>query len=777
MSDTQSTFKGRREDQRLVTGQGRYTNDWNLEHQVYAAFRRSDRAHAAIKAVDTSAAARSPGVLAVLCGRDVADAGFATVPPISPPPGRGGQGILAPARPVLARDRVRFVGEEVAVVAAETQAAARDAVDLIEVEYEDLPVLIGFEKAMAPGAVAIHDNIPGNICFDFEYGDEQKTADAFARAHGVVTLSAESPRVAPTPLEVRGALVAHDAASDSFDVWAANQGGPAFGHDLAIMAGVPDERVRVRMLDVGGAFGARTAPFPEYPVLLYLAKTLKRPVKWLSTRSEDFLTDNHGRAISLFGELAYDKRGKFLALRTNWLCDSGAYLAPAGVLTNSLNGRFIGAGVYQVEALYGRHRQVITNTSPTNAYRGAGRPEANYIVERLVDEAAAKLNIDPLELRRRNLIRKDQMPYTTLTGTNFDSGDFLGAAAKARELSEWGSFRMRRRQSQREGKLRGIGCGMFIEASGGGGVKKDEVAVLFERDGTIVLHNVAGPSGQGHETVFPEMISRWLGVPVEKVISKSGDPDGPKLQGNAAIGSRSGMLQGSAFKVAADIVIEKAKKLAADALEANADDIEFANGVFTVAGTDRSVSMTQVIERGAAKTPCPLDTIAERPISQAFPSGAHVAEVEIDMATGAVEIVRYTAVDDVGNVLNHTLAHGQLVGGIVQGAGQVFGEHCQYDVNDGQMITGSFMDYCMPRADLLPGVTAHDHVVPSPNNPLGAKGVGEAGTAGALPACMNAVMDALRSVGVTHFDMPATPARIWSAIAAAKAQAASRSAS
>jgi carbon-monoxide dehydrogenase large subunit len=772
MSDTQSTYKGRREDQRLVTGQGRYTNDWNLENQVYAAFRRSDRAHALIKAIDTSAAASSPGVLAVLSGRDVADAGFASLPPISPMPGRGGQGILAPQRPVLARDRVRFVGEEVAVVVAKTPAAAHDAVDLIEIDYEDLPVLIGFDKAMAPGAVSIHDNIPGNICFDFEYGDEQKTAEAFARAHGVVALSAESPRVAPTPLEVRSALVAYDAASDSFDVWAPNQGGPAFGRDLAVMTGLPEDRIRVRMLDVGGAFGARTAPFPEYPVLLHLAKKLGRPVKWLSTRSDDFLTDNHGRAISLHGELAYDKRGKFLALRTNWLCDSGAYLAPAGVLTNSMNGRFIGAGVYNVEALYGRHRQVITNTSPTNAYRGAGRPEANYIVERLVDEVAVKLDIDPLELRRRNLIKKDQMPYTTLTGTNFDSGDFLGMAAKARELSEWDSFRMRRRQSQREGKLRGLGCGMFIEASGGGGIKKDEVAVLFEGDGTIVLHNVAGPSGQGHETVFPEMIARWLGVPVENVISKSGDPDGPKLQGNAAVGSRSGMLQGSAFKAAADIVIEKGKRLAADILEANADDIEFANGTFTVAGTDRSVSMTQVIERGAAKTPNLLDTIAERPISQAFPSGAHVAEVEIDMATGAVDIVRYTAVDDVGNVLNHTLAHGQLVGGIVQGAGQVFGEHCQYDVNDGQMITGSFMDYCMPRAHLLPGVTAHNHVVPSPNNPLGAKGVGEAGTTGALPACMNAVMDALRTVGVTHFDMPATPARIWSAIAAAKARAA-----
>jgi carbon-monoxide dehydrogenase large subunit len=771
MSDTNSNYKGRREDQRFLTGQGRYANDWGLERQAHAAFRRSDRAHAVIKAIDTSAAERSPGVLAVLTGRDVADAGFATVPPISPPPGRGGQGILVPERPVLARDRVRFVGEEVAVVVAETQAAARDAVDLIEIDYEDLPVLIGVKQAIANGAIAIHDNIPGNVCFDFEYGDEQKTAEVFARAHGVVTLSAESPRVAPTPLEVRGTLVSYDAATDSFDIYCANQGGPAFRDELAIMAGVAPDRLRVRMLDVGGAFGARTSPFPEYPVLLHLAKMLGRPVKWLSTRSEDFLTDNHGRAVSLRGDLAYDKRGRFLALRTNWLCDSGAYLAAAGILTNSINGKFIGASVYQVEAIYGRHRQVITNTAPTNAYRGAGRPEANYIVERLVDEVATKLKLDALALRRRNLIKKEQMPYRTLTGANFDSGDFPGVIEKARQLSDWDGLRVRRRQSRKEGKLRGIGCGMFIEPSGGG-IKKDEVAVLFGRDGSIVLHNVAGPSGQGHETIFPELIARWLGVPVERVICKSGDPDGPHLLGNPSIGSRSGMLQGSAFKVAADIVIEKAKRLAADALEANAEDLEFENGVFTIAGTDRSMAMTQVVARHSSQTPHPLDTIAERPISQAFPSGAHVVEVEIDPDTGAVAVVRYTAVDDIGNVLNQTLADGQLVGGIMQGAGQVFGEYCRYDESDGQLITGSFMDYCMPRAHLLPNVTTVNHTVPSPNNPLGAKGVGEAGTTGALPACMNAVLDALRMAGVEHFDMPATPARIWSAIAAAKMRAA-----
>ncbi len=768
MSDN-AIFKGRREDQRFITGQGRYSNDWNLPGQVHAAFRRSDRAHGIIKSIDTSAAQAVPGVLAVLTGRDVADAGFATLPPIQPPPGRGGQSVLVPQRPHLAADRVRFAGEEVAVVVAETANAARDAADMIEVDYEDLPVLIGFENAMAKDAVAIHDNIPGNICFDFDYGDEKKTADAIAGAAGVVTLTAESPRVAPTPLEVRGALVAYDAASGSFDVYCANQGAPSFAHDLAIMAGVPVERLRVHMIDVGGAFGARTAPFPEYPAMLYLAKKLNRPVKWLSTRSEDFLTDNHGRAVSLRGELAYDEKGKFLALRTEWLCDSGAYLAPAGVLTNSLNGKVIGAGAYAIEAVYGRHRQVITNTSPTNAYRGAGRPEANYIVERLVDEVAAKLGMDPLELRRRNVIRKAQFPYATPTGARFDSADFPGLIAAAKEQADWKGFAARKRHSRKAGKLRGIGCGLFIEPSGGGGVKMDEVAVLFQNDGTIVIHNVAGPSGQGHETVFPELVGRWLGVPAERIMNHSGDPNGPKLSGAPSIGSRSGMTQGSAFKVATDVVIEKAKKLAADALEAPPEDIEFLNGVFTIAGTDRAMKMTEVIERHASDNPHPLDTIAERPVSMAFPSGAHVVEVEIDADAGDVDVVRYTAVDDVGSILNKTIANGQLVGGIMQGAGHVFGKHCAYDPNNGQLITGSFMDYCMPRAHLLPFINAIDHHVPSPNNPLGAKGVGEAGTTGAMPACMNAVMNALRSVGVTHFDIPATPARVWEAIAAAKA--------
>ena len=768
MSTTNSAFKGRREDARLVTGMGRYTDDWRLGGQTHAVFRRSDRAHATIKHIDVAAARQSPGVLLVLTADDVRDAGFATLPPLQPPPGRGGQKIKMPERPMLASGRVRFVGDQIAVVVAETAAAARDAAELIEIDFEDIPAVVSLGQALTADATVIHDNIPGNVCFEFEYGDEAKTAALIAQAHGSVTLRVDSPRVAPTPMEVRGALVTYDAASESYDVYTPNQGNSALRDGLTKMAGVAPDKIRVHMVDVGGAFGARTAPFPEYPVLMFAARTLQRPVKWLSTRTDDFLTDNHGRAITLTGTLAYDQNGRFLALRTEWLCDSGAYLAEAGVLTNSVNGLAIGASVYQVDGLYGRHRQVMTNTAPTNAYRGAGRPEANLIVERLIDEAAAKLDIDPMKLRARNLIRKNQLPYRTPTGIQFDSGDFPGLLDKVKERADWARFNVRRRQSRKAGKLRGIGCAMFIEPSGGGHAKQDEVAAFFKPDGSLVLHNVAGPSGQGHETVFPELMAGWLGIPSERITSLGGDPGGPQLHGNPSIGSRSIMSQGSAFKIASEVIIEKAKRLAADMLEANAGDLGFGDGVFTIAGTDRSVTMTQVIERHGQDKPHPLDTLAAHDIMRAFPSGAHVVEVEIAVDTGAVEVVGYTAVDDIGNTINPTLANGQLYGGITQGAAQVFGERCHYDEGNGQLVTSSFMDYFMPRADLLPTPSLGSHDVPSPSNPLGAKGVGEAGTTGALAACMNAVMNALRTGGVAQFDMPATPARVWSALQDAK---------
>jgi carbon-monoxide dehydrogenase large subunit len=757
-------FSGRREDHRLLTGRGRYTNDQNLPGQLHAVFRRSDRAHARLRSIDKTAAKRAPGVVAVITGADLPADAFHDLPPIVPFPGRGGQRVQVPHRPILARDCVRFVGEELAVVIAETRAAAIDAAEQIDVQYDDLPVVVGFDAALAPSAPDVHDNVPGNVCFDFEYGDEARAQELLALSDHVVRVTLDSPRVAPTPMEPRGFLTAYDAATDSFDVYSSNQGGPALRDGLATMLGIPADRIRVQMVDVGGAFGARSFAFPEYPLLMHAAKMLRRPIKWLGSRTEDFLTDNHGRAVTLSGELGFDRSGRFRALRTEWLCDSGAYLSVAGVLTNSLNGMTIGAGVYDVQAIYGRHRQIITNTAPTNAYRGAGRPEANYIVERLVDEAAAVLGMDPLELRQRNVIRAEQMPYRTFTGAVYDSGDFSGLIDTVRQESDWAGFATRKAEAARHGRCRGTGCAVFVEPSGGGVAPKDEVAVRFGPEGSVIVYTVAGSSGQGHETVFPEIMATVLGIDADRIVLRAGDPSGPMLIGNPAIGSRSGMSQGSVCKLAAETVVEKGYDLAAGMLEASTADLEFRDGHYVIKGTDRSVSLIAVIEQYASADPHPLDTTAELPISRAFPNGAHVVEIELDPETGAIEIDRYTTVDDIGHVINHVLADGQIMGGIAQSAGQVFGERCHYDPDDGQLLTASFMDYVMPRAELVQGLRLFSHAQPTAMNLLGAKGAGETGTTGALPACANAVFNALRSLGAAQFDIPATSYRVWSAL-------------
>jgi len=755
---------GRREDPRLLTGKGRYSADWNLPGQLYAAFRRADRAHAVIRRIDKSAAEKSPGVVAVMSGGDVTDAPLRTIPPMMPFPGRGGAKILVPDRPLLARDRVRYVGEEVAMVVAATAAQAADAAELIAIDYEDLQPVIGFDAALAAGTTAIHPSIPGNVCFDIDYGDEARAEAAMARADRIVRVALESPRIAPSPMEPRAVLASYEAASGKYEIRCGNQGGPAMRDALAAMLGVPVAAMRVHMVDVGGAFGSRTQPFPENALLLYAARRLGRPVKWISTRSEDFVTDFHGRGIRVSGELGLDKSGKFLAFRTEWLCDSGAYLSSAGAMTNTSNGMSISSGVYEVEAFYARHRQVITNTAPTSAFRGAGRPEAALIIERLVDEGAAALGIDPFELRRKNLIAKDKFPYKTHTNIVFDSADFGALVDRAESESGWRDFAARRAAAERRGKLRGIGCAVFIEPSGGGGAPKDQVAILFDAKGIARLYLTATASGQGYETVFPDLVGGITGLDPERIAVCASDPDGPVLMGAAAIGSRTGMTAGSGFKLASEEVVKKGLALAAEALEASPLDVEFRDGRYVVQGTDRAITLAQIVLRHAGGATHPLDTIAEVPAARAFPSGAHVAEVEIDAETGAAEVVAYTAVDDVGNLLNHQIAEGQLHGGIVHSAGHVFGEDCHYDAESGQMLAGSFTDYIMPRADLLRGLRAVDCGVPSPNNALGAKGAGESGAVGALPTCMNAVIDALRRAGVDQFDMPATPHRLWEAL-------------
>jgi carbon-monoxide dehydrogenase large subunit len=756
-------FRGRREDERLITGRGRYVADLNVTGQLYAAFKRSDRPHAIIRKISAHDARQAPGVVAVVVASDIAGTGLVGRPPHLPFPGRGGSKLIAPGQPLLATERVRYVGECVVMVVAESRDAALDAVESVDVEYEDLPPVIGVHAALA-GATIIHPELPGNICFDFEYGDEQETARLLASATHRVQLSMESPRVAPTPMELRGALARYDRAVGRYEIACANQGTSVVRESLASMMGEPADKIRVDPVDVGGAFGARGAAFAEYPLMLHMAKQLGRPIKWVSTRTEDFMTDTHGRAVTLEGELGFDSKGRFLALRTNWICDTGAYVSASGALTNSVNGRTIGAGVYQVKALYGRHRQVMTNTSSTGAYRGAGRPDAVYLVERLVDEAATVLGMDRLSVRERNVIRANQIPYKNRTGVTIDSGDFGQLIRSVRELGNWDSFRKRRAKAVRRGALRGIGCAVFLEPSGGGRYPKDEIAITFTRDCRIELFAVAGSSGQGHETVFPELVARTLGIDTQLVSLRAGDPDGPSLVGNAAFGSRTAFAQGSACLLGARQAIEKGAQFAADMLEVSSTDVEFRDGRYKIKGTDRGVTFIQVMHCCATFDPNPLDLVAETPIAFAFPSGAHVAEIEIDRATGAVQVVGYAAVDDVGTVLNSTLAAGQLHGGIMQGAGQVFGEHCVYDRDTGQLLTASFMDYFIPRADLLSDIKTVDCPTSSPTNLLGAKGAGEAGTTGALAACMSAVMDALRSAGVTQFDMPATPARLWEAI-------------
>lgn len=786
-------FTGRREDRRLITGTGRYTADVNLPGQLHAAFVRADRASALILSVDTSAARAAPGVVAVYTGADLPADQFKTPATLVSYPGVGGMAVALPPRLPFARERVRYIGEEVALVIAHSALAAQDAAALVEIDYQDLPAITHADAAIAPGAALVHATVPGNLAFDYEYGNHAATAAAFTSAQHVVRLTLQSQRVAPCPMEPRACLVAWHADT-GFDLHVPNQGQVPMRGGLCQVMGLSPAAVRIHAQDVGGGFGARSAAYLEYPILMWAARALQTPVKWTGTREEQLMTESHGRAINIDAELALDGDGRFRAFRMHWLCDQGAYLTPAGPLINTLNGSLTIGGAYAVTAGYGRHRCVLTNTCPTTAYRGAGRPDMAYAVERLVDEAAAQLGLDRLAIRRKNAIAKDAMPFKNAAGATYDSADFAGLLDQAETHADWAGFAARRTQSAADGKLRGLGLAMFLEPSGGGNAPKDQVALRFgsrtvdHADGLesigsssaghaaaggaplITLHTQSQNHGQGHETVYPEIVAYALGIDPLGVSLSSNDPVSATLVGNGVTGSRSTQQIGSALKLGALEVIKKGIPLAAQRLEAAPGDIEFIDGAYRVKGTDVRLTMSALLTALAAEprgsAPHPLDTDAEAPLSRAFPSGVHVAEVEIDPDTGATKVCSYVAVDDCGTVINHTLVEGQIHGGVAQGAGQVFGEHGVYDRDSGQWLTGSFMDYYLPRAGLLPKVAAIEHAVPSPTNFLGAKGTGEAGTTGALPTLMNALMDAMRPLGVNHFDMPATPARVWQVLRA-----------
>ncbi len=761
-------FTGRREDQRLITGQGRFTGDWDLPGQLHAHFLRADRAHAEIVSLDVAAARAAPGVRLVLTGADVRKAGFKEAPPLVRYPGRGGMKMLEPHRDALAVGRVRHVGQEVALVVADSPAAAQDAAEKIAIEYRELAVIVDAEAALAPGAPQLYEAIPGNLAFDFEYGDAAKAEAALAGAAHVTRVALDSQRLAGNPMEPKSCLAAYDASTGTFDLYAPSQGMTLILGALSAILGHPAEKIRLHARDVGGGFGVRSAAYPEYGTVMLAAKTLGGPVKWTGTRAETFVSDHHGRAARLRGELALDRDGRFLALRLDWLVNAGAYLSHAGPLVNTLLPGFHACNLYRIPALYGRHRLALTNTTPTTAYRGAGRPNVAYLAERLVEEAARELGVDRIELRRRNLLRMDEFPYQTpLPMAKYDSGDPHGHVDMVLEKSDWQGFERRRAEAKARGRLRGIGCAVFVEPAGAGGSPKEEAEIRFGSSGNAELFTVSGSSGQGHETVYPEVAAEILGIDAEKITLRASDPDGPPLIGDGTIGSRSMMAQGGAVAMAVRAAVRKGTELAAKALEVAATDVEFSDGAYRVKGTDLTMRFEEVVRRFAGPSPHPLDARGDLPQPRSFPGGAHVAEVEIDPETGEVKLLAYTAVDDCGRIVNHTLLDGQLHGGIVQGIGQALGEHALYDPATGQLVSGTFMDYTMPRADEQPAIRLYDNSVPAPGNPLGVKGAGEAGTTGAVPTVANAVIDALRPLGIHHLDFPFSPGRVWAAIAAA----------
>jgi aerobic carbon-monoxide dehydrogenase large subunit len=760
--DTQPAHHGGRlEDFRLVTGTGKYTADWNLPGQLYACFVRSDRAHAEIVSLDASKAREHRGVKRVYTGEDALRAGYDKFFVIVNWPGRGGEHMKKPARPSLAAGKVRHVGDAVAMIVADSPVAAQDAAELVAVEYRDLPAVVTVEEALAEGAPQLHQDAPGNLAFDYEGGSEDAVKAAMASAAHVTRARLEITRVAPSPLELRAANVQYDAQDDAYHIYTCIQGINMLRKQLAFATDVPEEKIIVHAQDVGGSFGQRSAAYPEHCMQMLAAKELGKPVKWVSTRAEGFMTDTHGRANTVTGELALDRDGKFLALRVDWFADMGAYLSATGSASHTRNPNACLTGIYRIPALYGRFRLIFTNTVPVAAYRGAGRPDIAYVIERMVNQAAAELKLDPAELRRRNFIAPQAFPYKTPTGSTYENADMPAILEKALKLADWKGFPKRRARSEQQGKLRGLGISTVIENTGAGLFPKDQIAIECGADGTVAAYTVAHSSGQGHETTFAMVIADTLGIPVEKVRVREGIQS-KGLIGNHTGGSRSLVGAGSVCKLAAQKLIEQGRSRAAEALDVEPSQVEYSHGAFHTRGSKKKVKFADLAKNGS------FATMTEGSVGSTFPNGCHIAEVEIDPETGTTRIASYNTVDDAGNIINHTVVEGQVHGAVMQGAGQIFCEKVVYDHDTGQLMTGSFMDYCMPRAGMLPDIRVVDHPLPSGNNSLGAKGVGESGCTASLPALANAMMDALRPVGVQHLDMPFTPAKVWHAIRSAR---------
>ena len=761
----------RSEDPVLVCGKGQFTDDVSLPGQAYAVMVRSGHAHGVIRGIDTAAARGMPGVLGVYAAADLENAGIGTLQPRQVMNNRDGTPMLSPVRYALATDKVRYVGEAIAAVVAETLAEAKDAAEAVLVDIEPLPAATTASAAAAPGAPVLYDEVPGNVGLDFHYGDSKAVAAAFASAAHVTRLQLRNNRIVVNPIEPRSAVAQYDAERRHWTLHVPGQGVFGFRNYIAGVLGVGRDKLRVLTGRVGGSFGMKQPTYSEYYCILHAAHELGRPVKWTDDRTDSFLSDSHGRDAEMTAELALDRDGNFMAVRLTGHGNLGAtFGAPGPPTRNAVRNTL---GVYKTPLIEVSTKCVFTNTTPVGAYRGAGRPEANYYMERLVETAAAETGIDRVELRRRNHIAPEAMPYKSPNGTTYDSGDFTNLLNKALALADWDGFAVRKSESRMRGKLRGRGISDYLELTGPPG--REMGGIRFEADGTVTIITGTLDYGQGHASPFAQVLSTRLGIPFRQIRLLQGDSDA-LIAGGGTGGSKSMMTSGTAIVEASEKVIDAGKEIAAHVMEAAVADIEFRAGRFAIAGTDRSIGIMELAEKIRsgltlpAELPQSLDVqlVADGPPS-AFPNGCHIAEVEVDPDTGVVEVVRYAFVNDFGTVINPLLVNGQAHGAIVQGIGQALLEHTVYD-EQGQLLTGSYMDYALPRAEDAP-LFSHDfHPVPAKTNVLGAKGCGEAGCAGALPSVMNALVDALSEYGIRHIDMPATPERVWRAIQEARGQ-------
>lgn len=755
----------RLEDESLLAGAGRYTDDVTLAEQAHLVFLRSPYPHARIVSVDTSAAAAMPGVLRVITGADLAEAGVKPMPGAAGFKRADGSDSASPPRRVLAHERTRFVGEPVAAVIADTVQQARDAAEAVMVDYEELPMVVDLPGATADGAPLLCEEATGNIAAEMRHGSSDAATAAFKRAAHVVALDVNNQRVVALTIEPRAVLATHDSKTDRLTIRMSTQMPSGVRDSVCAAIGLAKEKVRVVVGDVGGGFGMKTGAYPEDIAVAYAALQVGRPVKWVADRSEEFLSSAHGRDIEARAEMALDANGKILALRIKTLANVGAYATGTGVAIQLLIGPWVQTSVYDIQTIDFHFKAVLTNTAPTGAYRGAGRPEAIFTIERLMDEAARQTGIDRIALRRRNFIRPEQMPYKNPMAQTYDTGQFESVMDQALQLADWQGFEARAAESAARGKHRGLGIATFLEWTGGN-VFEERVTVSVQADGVIEVFSAVNAMGQGIATSLAQLAVDAFGVPIEKVRVVLGDTD--RGDGFGSAGSRSLFTGGSAVRIGAERTIDKARELAAQEFEASIDDIVYSRGTFIVAGTDLELDLFTL----AAKQPGreifvdSTSTVA----GPSWPNGCHICEIELDPPTGEISVVAYSSVNDVGRVVNPMIVRGQLEGGAVQGIGQALYEQVVYDTETGQPVTGSLMDYAAPRADIVDTMfqMEMDESTPCKNNPLGVKGVGELGTIGATPAIVNAVADAFARNGLgaraPRLHMPLSPSRVWQAM-------------